>query len=141
MGIGYRLFGGRTRAQEKRSRERKEDDAREVARETAYERDHRCCRKCGKPLVLKPADAQSAWQIAHAHEILSRALGGDPTDSRNIVTLCLLCHLLGLHKQTAKEADWFVIAILDSEFGADAPEGIAFRPYRGSKWQSMFSAD
>jgi 5-methylcytosine-specific restriction endonuclease McrA len=134
MGLGYRLFSGEpTRKQIKAKRDRAEAKARELARAAAYNRPwvRGCCQRCGVPLKLKPSEARSEFEIAHAHEIDLRSAGGSATDTRNLVILCLRCHLRGLHRQTANEAEWFVIIVRNEELGADDPEGISFEPWRG----------
>jgi hypothetical protein len=131
MGLGWRVFGNEpTRKQAKAKRDRADVVARERARTAAYHRDRGCCRRCGKPLVLKPSEARHEFEIAHAHEITLRSHGGDPTDTANIVILCYRCHMYGIHKTTADESQWFVIVVVDAVHGADNVNGIEFRDFQ-----------
>jgi hypothetical protein len=101
-------------------------------------REQRCCRRCGAPLKLK---YDKLLDIAHPHEIVLRSAGGSPTDTRNVIALCWRCHLNGIHRQTANQAAWFVIVIVNVEKGADDPHGIEFAPFetKAERWERLMS--
>lgn len=81
----------RTKARQKRQ----QAAARAVCRQVVYDRAEGCCEACGRPLVLKPFEARSAFEVANIDEIVSRAHGGDPTDPANCRCLCVRCHFSG----------------------------------------------
>jgi hypothetical protein len=99
---------------------------RDSARWAACVREKFRCRRCGVPVDFK---SDNLFTLAHAHEIVFRSHGGDPTDTKNIVILCCRCHLRGLHKQMSPVHEWFRIVIVNEELGADDRDGIRFEPW------------
>src|SRR5262245_5582226 len=65
---------------------------RPIVRAEAYARDGGRCRLSDRPLVLEPADARHAFEIAHINEEPRRSKGGDPTNRRDCVTLSPASH-------------------------------------------------
>lgn len=115
--------------------EKREVLTREICRYRVWMRDHRCCRRCGVPVKLK---SDTLFDLMHAHEIVLRSKGGDPNDTRNVISLCLNCHLNGAHRQTSKQSAWFVVVVLNLQRGADDPAGIAFEPFvtKEARWHA-----
>lgn len=75
--------------------EKDEDDAehrrkREACMRIVKPRDHFRCRNWEDDRIVHTRNL-------HGHEILPRSLGGDDTDTRNVVLLCNTCHLWAVH--------------------------------------------
>lgn len=70
---------------------------RPVVRQQAYDRDGGRCvwPTCCRVVQL---EADDPYQLANAHELRPRSLGGDPLDVNQVVTTCWTCHM-GLHPQ------------------------------------------
>lgn len=100
-------------AKVKAKTKRQKAQVRALARTEVYTRVDGLCQRCGRRLVLHLADARSAFDIAHAHEIRKRSLGGDPTDPEQIVIVCAECHeLLNTNQERVELRDgqvWFVL--------------------------------
>jgi 5-methylcytosine-specific restriction endonuclease McrA len=75
----------------KARRRRQFDAARARVREAQWEKDGRCCVRCGKPVVLKLAQGDW-WNVANINEKRPRSLGGSALDLANTETLCTGCH-------------------------------------------------
>jgi 5-methylcytosine-specific restriction endonuclease McrA len=75
----------------KARRKRQWQKARDRVREAQWEKDGRCCVRCGKPTVLKLAEGDW-WNVANINEKKPRSLGGSAIDLANTETLCSDCH-------------------------------------------------
>jgi 5-methylcytosine-specific restriction endonuclease McrA len=126
--IDYSVFAipkSEPRENIKAREDRQHAKARSLTRWTVYQRDDGCCRRCGR---WRKLHSDSLFDLAHAHEIVPRSAGGSDTDTRNVLILCWSCHLRGIHRQTIKVEEWFVIVVLRPE-AADHRHGVAFRPW------------
>lgn len=64
---------------------------RPIVRAEAYERDGGRCRACQCLLDL---NSDNPWRHANINENPPRSLGGNPTNRRQVLTLCKRCHSL-----------------------------------------------
>ena len=76
-----------------------------------WNRDRRCCRRCGCWVGIKEA---------HVHEVVFRSHGGDPLDPKQCLTLCPHCHLMVVHGQ-GKAGVMEDVEIVDPEKGTAGP--------------------
>jgi 5-methylcytosine-specific restriction endonuclease McrA len=53
------------------------------------DRDHHCCRLCGRPVQYRDDRADDFGQV---HEYVPRAAGGSDTEPTNTVLVCQACH-------------------------------------------------
>lgn len=65
---------------------------RDRLRREIYKLDDGRCRRCGRRVYLKIADAPHELAVGHVHEWIHRSLGGDPLDKFNTILLCSECH-------------------------------------------------
>lgn len=93
-----------------RATDRAEQIARDKCRRQVVREDQYHCRRCGRKVWLRPSDAPSVLAIAHCHEWIWRAWGGDPADPTNCICLCAECHAL-FHPQLGLSAVlWQIVA-------------------------------
>lgn len=100
------------RKAKERQEKREHGDKRSRLRRQVFFLDECCCRRCGRRVYLKEADAPTALAIAHVDEWVPRSAGGDDLDPLNCLTYCAECHLLGKHRQ-GEESRWFVPVAVD----------------------------
>lgn len=55
------------------------------------------CRRCGRKVWLRIADAPHELAVGHVDEWVPKSLGGDDLDERNCLLYCAACHLAGKH--------------------------------------------
>lgn len=82
-------FGRKAEARAERRADQRERDK---FRLRIYVLDMGKCRRCGRKVYLKVADAPHELAVGHVHEWVFRSLGGDDRDPTNCLLLCSSCH-------------------------------------------------
>lgn len=113
-----------------RQTDREHATKRDQLRRRVYALDKGCCRKCGRKVYLKLADAPTALAVGHVDEWVPRSAGGSDVDERNCILYCAECHLLGKHGQGAPERRFIPVAVDPEKLMRGAVEFIPAAPIR-----------